>query len=93
MDMSLIHLAAHDGVDRIFSHPYDKPRDLSPEQQHAIRLAEKIHGIRNTKPKGIRVNQPMNFRSTYNNVIGSPQGPKHKDWLIENYYGSDSPHN
>jgi hypothetical protein len=33
----------------------------------------------------------MNFRSTYNNVIGSPQGPKHKDWLVENYYGSDSP--
>ena len=31
MDLSLIHLTAHEGVDRIFSHPYDKPRDLSPE--------------------------------------------------------------
>jgi hypothetical protein len=31
LDVSLIHLAAHEGVERIFSHPFDKPREISPE--------------------------------------------------------------
>jgi len=48
-----------------------------------------MHGIKSTRPKGIRVNQPMNFRATFMNVIGSPGNAAHKDWLIENYYGRE----
>jgi hypothetical protein len=90
MDLSLVHLAASDGVERLFSHPLerDDPRKRQALVEHQ-RYAALLHGLRNTKAQSIRVNQPNNFGATFLNVIGGST-QKHRDWMVENYYGQQA---
>jgi len=64
-----VHMPASEGVERLLAHPiYIKDDKREPSQDKTpppMRIEPSRHGI------GIRVNQPMNFRSTYLNVIAT----------------------
>lgn len=49
-----------------------------------------MHGIKSMRPNSIRVNQPMNFGASFQNVIGLPERANHRDWILGNYYGNES---
>ncbi len=90
MNKDFVHMTAHDGVERIFSHPFDQTKNLDKKSQE-VHL-EVSQGLRNIKTKGIRVNQPMDYKSTYMNVISPLEGhpENHREWLVQNYYGPQS---
>ncbi len=52
MNMNLVHIPAHDAVDRLFSHPLENQREVEINErnmQEHMKYSRLMHGARNTR--------------------------------------------